>query len=227
MFLVIFGILAVLAVAAGGIYFYMNTNDQVAENNDTGAAVARVNREEISRSEYERSAAQIAGVYASQGANPNDPQVIASVQDQALNTLINRYLMSDAAADSGITVNDAELETEYQTVVTSLGSVEALNTALRENGMDESDLRSEIRVDLLINKYLESKLQISSIAVTDEEIETAYETAIANNESAEEIPALTDVRDLIGNQLLGEKQQVAINAELERLRQEAEIEVLI
>ena len=135
--------------------------------------------------------------------------------------------MASAAMDANISVDDSEVEAEYQTVVTSLGSEEALATALSENNMDESNLRSEIRTDLLINKYLESKLGISSIAVTDEEIETAYETAASSSVSTEEIPALADVRDLISNQLLSDKQQLAINAELERLRQESSIEVLI
>ena len=135
--------------------------------------------------------------------------------------------MSSAALSAGVTVDDSEVDTEYQTVVTSLGSEEALTTALSENGMNEDNLRSEIRTDLLINKYLETKLGVSTIVVTDEEIQTAYDTAISSSESTEEAPALADVRDLISNQLLSEKQQLAINAELERLRQEASIEVLI
>jgi len=222
--LMIFGILAVLAIAAIGAYFYMNTDATMEE---TSAAVARVNGEEISQSEYDRSVTQITGVYATQGADPSDRNVIAAVKEQALNTLINRRLMASAAMDANISVDDSEVEAEYQTVVTSLGSEEALATALSENNMDESNLRSEIRTDLLINKYLESKLGINSISVTDEEIETAYETAASSSVSTEEIPDLADVRDLISNQLLSEKQQVAINAELERLRQEASIEVLI
>ena len=222
--LMIFGILAILAIAAIGAYFYMNTDATMEE---TSAAVARVNGEEISQSEYDRSVAQITGVYATQEADPSDPNVIAAVKEQALNTLINRRLMASAAMDANISVDDSEVEAEYQTVVTSLGSEEALATALSENNMDESNLRSEIRTDLLINKYLESKLGISSIAVTDEEIETAYETAASSSVSTEEIPALADVRDLISNQLLSDKQQLAINAELERLRQESSIEVLI
>ncbi len=222
--LMTFGILAILAIAAAGIYFSMNTDEAMEE---TGSAVARVNGEEISQSEYDRSVAQITGVYATQGADPTDPTVIASVKDQALNTLINRRLMSSAALSAGVTVDDSEVDTEYQTVVTSLGSEEALTTALSENGMNEDNLRSEIRTDLLINKYLETKLGVSTIVVTDEEIQTAYDTAISSSESTEEAPALADVRDLISNQLLSEKQQLAINAELERLRQEASIEVLI
>ena len=62
--LMIFGILAILAIAAIGAYFYMNTDATMEE---TSAAVARVNGEEISQSEYDRSVAQITGVYATQG----------------------------------------------------------------------------------------------------------------------------------------------------------------
>lgn len=222
--LMIFTALAVLAIVAVGIYFSMKSGGTTEE---TSSAVARVNGEEITQAEYDRSIAQISGVYATQGADPADPNVIASVKDQAMNTLINRRLMADAAMDSDVVVEDSEVEAEYQKVVTSLGSEEALTTALSENGMNEDNLRSEIRTDLLINKYLDAKLGINSITVTDEEIETAYNTAISESENTEEAPALADVRDLISGQLLNEKQQVAINTELERLRQEASIEVLI
>ncbi|MCB9818826.1 SurA N-terminal domain-containing protein [Candidatus Nomurabacteria bacterium] len=225
--LITFAILAVLAIVATGVYFSINTSKSAETMEEADSAVARVNGEEISQSEYNRSVAQITGVYASQGADPTDPNVIAAVNDQALNTLINRMLMANAALSTGIAVSDSEVETEFQAAVTSLGGEEALATALSENGLSEETLRSEIRTDLLINKYLENKLEVSSITVTDEEIEAAYDTAINSSENAEEIPELADVRDVISSQLLSEKQQVAINAELERLRQEASIEVLI
>jgi len=227
MLLALFGTLVVLAIVGGGAYFYFNKSSDVTGNNDNTSVVARVNGEEISRAEYDRSVTQIKGAYTSQGADPNDPQVTATAEEQALNTLINRRLMSEAAAKSGIAVEDTEMETQYQAVITNIGGAEALQTALNQSGMSEADLKAEIRTDILINKYLESKLQISSITATDEEIETAYETAVANNQGTEEVPALADVRELISSQLVGEKQQVAINAEIERLRQEAEIEVLL
>lgn len=222
--LMILAALAVLAIVAVGIYFSMKSDGTIEQ---TGSIVARVNGEEITQAEYDRSIAQISGVYATQGADPADPNVIASVKDQALTTLINRRLMADAAINSDVIVEDSEIEAEYQKVVTSLGSEEVLATALSENGMSEDNLRSEIRIDLLINKYLDTKLEINSITVTDEEIEAAYNTALNESGGTAEVPALADVRDLISGQLLNEKQQLAINTELERLRQEASIEILI
>lgn len=219
---VLLGLIVIAAAAAGAYYYYSHTNQGA-----TASAVARVNGEEISQAEYDRSVMQISGAYTAQGMDVSGSDAAAAIKEQALNTLVNRRLMADAAAKAGISVADSEIDTEYQNVLSGVGGQEGLAAALSQSGMNEEELRAELKTDILINKYLESQLRFSTISVSDEEVQAAYDTATKNASSSDAVPALADVHDLVKNQLLTEKQQAAINTELERLRQEATIEVLI
>ena len=220
---IIAGIIALVAIVAGGYYYFTSSETTGGE-----AVAARVNDREISQAEYDRSARQISSAYAAQGIDVASADIATAIKEQAINTLVNRHLLLDASEKAGITASDAEIETEYQNVVTGLGGQEGLNTALTQNGITEADLRGDIAADVVINKYLESKLSISAVTVTDEEVTTAYDAAAAQNASSTEaIPPIGDVRELIREQLGNEKRQQLINTELERLRAEANIEVLV
>ncbi|OHC37435.1 MAG: hypothetical protein A2211_05350 [Rhodanobacter sp. RIFOXYA1_FULL_67_6] len=89
--------------------------------------------------------------------------------------------------------------------------------------MTEADLRADIANDVIINKYLDEKLGLNTLTVSDEDVQTAYDAAAESN--TEEVPPLEEVAELIRNQLLAEKQQGLIGTELERLRAEATIEI--
>lgn len=225
--LVTLGVLIILALAAAGAYMYWNQDATQPNGEDNGSAVAIVNGKEISQAEYDRSVTQIESAYTAQGVDISDANASASVRDQALSTLVNRMLINEAAVEAGITVDDGEVETEVQNTLTTIGGEEGLATVLAQSGMSEDEFRADLRTDILINKYLEMELGVSSLTVSEEEIETAYNTASAEAVDTEEIPPLEEVRELISDQLLAEKQQQVINTELERLRQEAEIEILI
>jgi hypothetical protein len=216
------GAIGVIALAAGAYYMYLKNPSA------DGQSVARVDGVEITAASYEQSAKQISAAYAAQGVDIASAEISAAIKEQALNTLINRQLLLNVAEKEGHQVNDAEVETEFQTVLTELGGQEGLNAALNETGITEAGLRADLRHDALINKYLRVKLGLEALVVSDEEVVTAYSAAVeANATGTEPLPPLEDVRELIRGQLVSEKSQVLINTELERLRQEANIEVLI
>ncbi len=213
--------LVVLAAIAIGAYFYFNKS---GENATGSGPAATVNGAEIPKEDYDRSVRQMSQVFASQGMDVNSAEISSAIKDQAINTLINRQLIKEAADAAGISVSDAEVETEYQNISSGLGGNEGLQTALKETGMDETGLRAEIRSDILINKYLEAKLGTDTAEVTDEEVQAAYDTAAANVTSEEQaLPPLEEIKELIHGQLVNEKRQQLINTELERLRGSATI----
>ncbi len=133
--------------------------------------------------------------------------------------------MINAATEAGVAATDEEVEAQFQVALENVGGQENLASALAGIGMTEEELRADIKNDVLINNYLEDKLGLAELSVSDEEVQAAYDAAAASN--AEEVPPLADVAELIKNQLLLEKQQQAISVELEKLRAEAEIEVLV
>lgn len=217
-------VLAILAIAAGA-YWYLQKNTVAPTDAEGGEAALIVDGREIDRATLERSVEQIMSTYAAQGVDTSTAEASAAIREQAVTALVNRQLMINAATEAGIEASDEEVEAQFQTALQNVGGQENLTAALSEIGMTEADLRSDIRNDVIINGYLEAKLNIGTLSVTDEEVQTAYDTAAAAN--SEEVPPLEDVAELIKNQLLMEKQQQAVAAELERLRAEANIEILV
>lgn len=219
-------VLAILAIAAGA-YWYLEkgANMNASTESETQDAALIVDGNKIDKATFDRSIEQITSTYAAQGMDTSTAEATAAIKEQAVTALVNRQLMINAAAAAGISATDEEVEAQFQTALNNVGGQENLATALSGIGMTEDDLRSDIKIDLMINNYLESKLGLGSLTVTDEEVQKAYDTAAKDN--ADEVPPLEDVAELIKNQLLLEKQQQLIGAELERLRAGANIEILV
>lgn len=225
------GLTAILVVVAilliaGGAYWYLEQRPEgeATEMEGESEVAAIVNGKEIDRATLERSIEQVNNNYVAQGVDTSSAEATAAIREQALTALINRQLMIDAASKAELTASNEEVEAEYQLAVTNVGGAEKLATALSDIGMTESDLRADIANDVIINKYLDEKLSLDTLAVTDAEVQTAYDKATESN--TEEVPPLEEVAELIRNQLLLEKQQLLISAELERLRAEATIETM-
>jgi FKBP-type peptidyl-prolyl cis-trans isomerase (trigger factor) len=221
-------ILVVVAILllAGGAYWYLTERqgDEMAATDEENQVAAVVNGHEIDRATLERSIEQVTGTYAAQGIDTSSDEANATIREQALTALINRQLMIDAATAAGLTATEEEIQAEYQVALDNVGGEESLATALSDIGMTEADLRADIANDVIINRYLDEKLKLNTVTVSDEEVKTAYDEAAESN--GEDVPPLEDVEELIRNQLLVEKQQELIGTELERLRGEATIEIM-
>ncbi len=217
---------AILVVAAAA-YWYLEKGkgetDPETPGSDTAAII--IDGYEIDRATVDRSIEQITGTYTAQGVDTSGAEAAAAIKEQAVTALVNRQLMINAATEAGVAATDEEVEAQFQVALENVGGQENLASALAGIGMTEEELRADIKNDVLINNYLEDKLGLAELSVSDEEVQAAYDAAAASN--AEEVPPLADVAELIKNQLLLEKQQQAISVELEKLRAEAEIEVLV
>lgn len=217
--LILLALVVVAILAVGGYLFYKNGMP------GGESAVAMVDGQPITESDYNRSTAQISNVYTAQGLDTTSGQTATDIRDQALNTLINRQLILNAAAEAGTTVSNETVEAEYQSILTNMGGEQGLSSAIAASGVTLDQFREDLETDLVINAYLEQKLDTGSIVITDEEVQAAYDAAAASG--AEGLPPFEEVSELIREQLVNDKQQAAIAAELERLRGEATIEILI
>lgn len=237
-----FGLIVLLALVGIGYYYFQNKDAEPATDDTSNLGtdtteipsgldtegegpVARVNGEDINRTDYRLAVQQLINSYAAQGVTVSDEEA-PQIKEQVITTLVNRQLVLQAAVAGGITIDDAAVEAEYQNTLTNLGGEEALQSALEEANLNESELRADLREGLVINAYLDNQLDLNNITVTDAEVEAYYNTA---KESADqtEVPPLAEVRELIENQLVAQTQQQLINEEIERLRAEASVEVLI
>lgn len=215
-------VLAVLA--AGGWYVWSYGVPMPPQNEEeTGSAVAVVNGEELSRQNLEALEAQIA---ASQGVAiaSLDAQTRTQLRAQAVETLVSQVLLRQAAESAGVVPTAAEVDAQVTLIKEQFESVEAFAAALAAQSITEAELRTQVSTELTTQAYLEQQLKLSALTATEEEVDAAYETLAAAEEDA---PALEEVREQIENFVIQQKQQRLLEQLLQRLRAEAQIEILV
>ncbi len=183
-------------------------------------AVATINGEEIIGSSYNQIYPLVKSTLEQAGQDVEDTEAI---KQQTLNELITQELIRQDAKAEGLTVEQEEIDNELAAYEEQFG--EEYASALESSGYTEETLKEQIENDLLSEKYMESVL---GIKVTDEEIKEYYQSAAEENE--EDLPPLEDVEDQIKQTLTSQKQQEKqeeIQAKIDELRENAEIEELI
>ena len=217
-------IIGIVIVAVGAWFLFSNggapSQNGTPELSDT---VARVNGEDITRTELENSEAQIA---AQQGidAASLDAAGREQLQAQALDGLIANTLIQQAAANSGITATEADVSAQIETIESQFPDEAQFQEALAGQGLSESDFREQVRGEVAMQAYFEQTLDIASITVTEEEVRALYEQEAM---TTEDIPPLEDVRGQIESFVIQQKQQELLVAHVQELRSNADIEILI
>lgn len=128
-----------------------------------------------------------------------------------LQQLIAQEIIRQKQEQTGTVVEEEEFEDFYQRLIDQLGGPNALMQVLWENRMTEEQLRESLRLNLLISKL--SKLEVD---VTDEEVQTYFESNRARFDEPEKVKAahiLVPSQEL-AHQLLIDIQQGADFAEL-------------
>ena len=215
-------LVAVVLVAAGGWYAFAHrgpagTGGLAA----AGAAdtVAIVNGEKILRSELALAEAQLAG---QQGATTTEAK--AAVEKQALDSVIGRTLLLQAATQAGFTASTTAVDAQIAAAKTQLGGQDGLDKQLATQGMTEDSLRVQISENLAIQAYLEQTLKLSALTATDAEVKATYDQ-VSSGQSG--IPALSEVKEQVKQLVLQQKQQALIGGQVEKLRTAGSIQVLI
>lgn len=186
--------------------------------------VAVVNGEDVSGDELQESVAQTEQLALQQGANPNDSNVRAQINENALTLLINTKLLIQAAERANVSVPDEAVTSEIANIETRFGGAEALESQLGELDMTREDLRVDIREQLLVDAYITAAPELDGIEVTEEEVQGFYQSVV---DQGQELPPLEEVEAQIRAQLEAQERQQATGQLVERLRSGADIEVLI
>jgi hypothetical protein len=84
--------------------------------------------------------------------------------------LITEKLILSEAQKRKVTVSDAEVDAEFKKYETQLGSHDQLISALKMQGMDETEFRKQIRIQQLVQKMFGS-----NIAISDDEVNQYYQ----------------------------------------------------
>ncbi|PIT92083.1 MAG: hypothetical protein COU08_04495 [Candidatus Harrisonbacteria bacterium CG10_big_fil_rev_8_21_14_0_10_42_17] len=221
---VLIAIVGILVVAVG--VWFLSSNGEAPSQNGTpefSETVARVNGEDITRTELENSEAQIA---AQQGIDTASLDVAGKeqLQAQALDGLIANTLIQQAVVNSGITATEADVSAQIELIKGQFPDDAQFQEALSEQGLSESDFREQVKGEVAMQAYLEQTLDLASITVTDEEVNVLYEQESA---VTEDTPPLEDVRGQIESFVIQQKQQELLAAHVQELRSNADIEILI
>lgn len=223
-------VLAILAISAG-LIFALEKEGRIStglftaiiEKMDANEPVATVNGVEITRAEYKVSLGQLTQMAGSQGANVTDAEIIKTLSDQTIETLVNGELLLQAAVASGKTASAEQIDARFAEIVTGLGGDEAMTAKMAEFGVTKESLLEDIKNEILIQGLFdEKKIGAAHITVTEAEIQALYDQA-GGAEAG--LPALAEVKDVIVSQIKGDKEQVQIGDLIQELRVAAEIEL--
>ncbi|WP_338554200.1 peptidylprolyl isomerase [Paenibacillus sp. KS-LC4] len=131
----------------------------------SNAAVATVNKVDITKEDlYE--------------------EMLKSGGKTTLDNLITQQLITQEAKASNVTVTDADIDEEINTLKASFGTDEQFNAALAQYGVTLESLRKDAETQVKIRKLLEP-----SITITDDQVKETYEQNKASYGTGEEIKA--------------------------------------
>jgi len=221
----------IVVVALAGILYALEKDGRVNSNvfssiidkQETQAEVAVVNGETITQAELAVASTQLAQAAAQQGADPTDPEVQASIRNQALDLIIGTTLLTQTAAEQGVTVSDEEVDERLAAIEADAGGAEVLATRMQEFGITMETLEADVRSELIISKLLDTVVTDEDTVISEAEITTAYEGA---GGPGVELPPLEEVRTQIETQLQQAKGQTVIDEYVEQLRADADIEII-
>lgn len=219
-------IIILLILGAGGWYAVSSGLFSSSENNDGTSAVAIVNEEKISRSDFDKLQKQIV---AGQGIDLESlkGEELKQLENQIIDELIARTLLRQTAERAGVNISQEEVNEQIELMKSQFGEGVTFEKALSNEGLTESELRSRINNDLTVQSYVNNELDFASITASESEIETAYSQLIEARGAEGEAPSLEGIRKQVEQFVIQQKQQQMLSEFVKKLRTEADVEVLL
>ena len=138
--------------------------------------VARVNSDIILRSEYEDTIRVVEAELAQQYQGPQLEEAVADAETHALRDLIDKKLLAQKAAEFDINA-DLEVITTMERMRQeyNISSLEALESAIAQQGQNIDDFKESIASQYLSQQILQREVY-PKIIITTEDIRTYYDT---------------------------------------------------
>ncbi|MBN1954636.1 MAG: peptidylprolyl isomerase [Anaerolineae bacterium] len=150
---------------------------------------ALVNHNPIYLVDYERQVAQYQAAMAAAGmdlSSPEGQRHLLQAREQILNWMIEQVLIEQAAAEQGIVVTDAEVDTALNQIVADVGGEAALYERLEQQGLTLQDVRDELQAELIGARVIE--WVTASVPTTAEHVRARH-ILVDTIEEAEQILA--------------------------------------
>ncbi len=210
-------------------------NGQVAD--DENNYVAIVNGEGIFEDDYQTQLAEFKEfVQAQYGIDvEEDEELLANLENQALENLITTTLLLQESENKGITVSQSEVDERINDIKSRFDDDAHFEEALDADGLVIEELADMIREEMLIDSVLAEAvpdISISEDEISDEEIEEFYGQ---QKEMAEaqgiELPALEEAKPDVVAAIIQQKEdleyQQAMDEFMAGLTEKSDIEVLL
>jgi parvulin-like peptidyl-prolyl isomerase len=186
-------------------------SDITVNDTNTGNVVAIVNNEEITSeeiSEFQQTLLQ-------QGQQVSE--------EDALEYLIEQKVLEQKVQQEGITVSDEEAESAIEQQLAMQGiTLDDYKQEIESMGLSYESELENIKEQIATQTYLNTQLEGETFDVSEEEAQEFYETY--KLQSPEEVPSYEELESQIIATLQQQKQQEAINAIIQELRADANVE---
>lgn len=190
--------------------------------------VATVNGDDITRDmfveTYEAQFQQAAATAAQSGA-PVDQDTLKT---QTLESMVSSLLLVQGADEAGITIADEQIDAEIEQLATESGaaSPEEFLTMVQGQGIDEEQVREEIKKKVKIEAFIEAEGDVKE--PTEQEAQDLYDTvaeqqAQSEDAAAQTLPPFEDVQTELEAQLTQEAESKAVQDMITTLREDAEV----
>lgn len=138
-----------------------------------GTSVATVNGVSIKMEDFQQLLGFMQYQYSQQGMQIQGQQ-LEQLKRAVLESLIDDELVYQIAMDEGYAPTEQEIEDELQRTKQQFGDEEAYKTALKQQGIDESQLKQEIKKKIVRDKYTEENFY-SQVELTEQDVKDFYE----------------------------------------------------
>ena len=202
---------------------------------DIPDVVAEVNGDKITKDDfvplYETQYQQMQMQSQQSGQQVDEKQL----KNQTAENLVSTKLLSQQADERGITVSDKDIDKALnESAKSSQMSKKDFLAAMKDQGMDEKKVHSELKTQLSIEDLI--KDEYGDFKVSDEEIGQAYEQAKSQQEQmgqqgaqqggqAAEVPPLEEMRPQLEKQVKSQKSTEATQKYAGKLRDKADVTI--
>ena len=184
--------------------------------------VAQVNGEGVKTALFELRLRQAQQIYQAQGATLSEEDTDL-LRQQLLQEMIDEILLAQYGKEQGLQANDEMVQNEYDSLISQFTSEEEFRANLAAQGATLDDVRHTIAQDLILQQVIEQQTAQHASEISEEEIQQAYDEAV---QQGDEVPPLEEARPQIELFLQQQKTGQLINALVEELRENAEIQIL-
>ncbi|MGM0438899.1 MAG: SurA N-terminal domain-containing protein [Patescibacteria group bacterium] len=216
-----FWIIVVALIVAGGI-LYFNQQEDVA---------LRVNDKTFTYSEFDSIVDQVTQELQMYGMEASSEDL----REQAVDRAVQEALLVEHAEDKGVEVSDEEIDDQFDEFMEMYGAEteEEFLSQLETEGIESKEEVNDIlKLEVQINKLID--LYSDEVEVTDEELEEAYDKYVDQMEQSEgvegveqEVSSFEEMEEDLRSNLIQQKATPLILDEIEKMEEDADIEVLV